>query len=525
MKRFVVALSLCLAFTFSAHASSTHGKRPTTYTISGTVGIAGATVRLSGASSGTTTSGSGGAYRFANLAPGSYTVTPSLAGYTFNPTSQSTTVSNANVTLNFTAAVAPPNITSLTPSSGAVGSSVTIAGANFGTTVGSVTFSGTGAAVTSWSPSSILVTVPTGATSGNVVVTAGGLSSNGVNFTVQGLQLPTQAQVLTAMEDVNNYWIANNPPGNPNWDEATYYIGDLAAYDATGQTNYLTTAETWATQNGYNLCTSACGEGAGGNTTTFPDYQAAGQVYIRLYQINNNSSDLSGIAESIGGMVSSTVDNEWTWIDAIFMSIPDFVELGSMDNNTNYYTKMYSLYSYAKYTVGLYDSTTGLWWENGSYVGTSTHWSRGNGWVFAAHANVLSVLPNTDPNYAEYLNNFTTMAAALAERQQPGGYWNCDLTGTDYAGPESSGTAFFLYGLAWGVNNGILDQATYLPVIEKAWNFLSNTAIQPSGLLGYVQSSTADNGPGPTSATSTYNYGVGAFLLAGRQMQLLVAAQ
>ena len=391
--------------------------------------------------------------------------------------------------------------------------------------MGSVTFNGTAAAVTSWSPSSILVAVPSGATSGNVVVTAGGLGSNGVNFTVQGLQLPTQAQVLAAIEDVNNYWIANNPPGNANWDEATYYTGDLAAYDATGQTNYLTTAETWATQNGYSLCTSACGEGAGGNTTTFPDYQAAGEAYIRLYQINNNSSDLSGIAESVGGMVNSTVDNEWTWIDAINMSMPDFVELGSMDNNTNYYTKMYSLYSYAKYSVGLYDSATGLWWENGTYVGTSTHWSRGNGWVFAAHAKVLSVLPNTDPNYAEYLSTFTTMAAALAERQQPGGYWNCDLTGTDYAGPESSGTAFFLYGLAWGLNNGILDQNTYLPVVEKAWNFLANTAIQPSGLLGYVQSSNAANGPGPTSATSTYNYGVGAFLLAGRQMQLLVAAQ
>jgi rhamnogalacturonyl hydrolase YesR len=111
------------------------------------------------------------------------------------------------------------------------------------------------------------------------------------------------------------------------------------------------------------------------------------------------------------------------------------------------------------------------------------------------------------------------MAQALAARQQPGGYWNSDLGGTDYAGPESSGTSFFLYGLAWGINKGILDGITYLPVVEQAWNFLAKTAIQPSGLLGYVQPS--GSGPGATTATTTEDFGVGAFLLAADQMALL----
>ncbi len=419
--------------------------------------------------------------------------------------------------LNFTVTVnnPAPTLTSLSPTAGPEGTLVTIVGADFGTAQGTVSLNGTAAPVTSWSPSTIMVAVPAGATSGNVVVTAGGLASNGVNFTVLPLQLPTRAQVLAAIENVNNYWISNNAAGNSDWDQATYFTGDLAAYDATGQANYLSFAQSWATANSYSL--------TGGNTTTWPDYQAAGQVYIRLYQLSNNSSDLSGITESINGMVNSSVDNEWTWIDAINMSMPDFAELGSINNNTNYYTTMYALYSYAKNTVGLYDPTTGLWWENGTYVNTSTYWSRGNGWVFAAHAKVLSVLPTSDPHYAEYLSTFTTMAQALAARQQPGGYWNSDLGGTDYAGPESSGTSFFLYGLAWGLNNGILDQSTYLPIVEKAWNFLATTAIQPSGLLGYVQASTASNGPGPTYATTTFDYGVGAFLLAGGQMALLTA--
>jgi rhamnogalacturonyl hydrolase YesR len=358
-----------------------------------------------------------------------------------------------------------------------------------------------------------VATVPAAATTGNVVVIVGGVASNGLTFAVASL--PSLAQVLSAIETVNNYWIANNKPGNSDWTQATYFTGDLAAYDATGQSNYLSFAQSWASGHAYSLDS--------GNTTNNANYQAAGQVYIRLYQLNPMASDIAGITESINGMVSSLnssgVDNEWTWIDAINMSMPDFAELGSIDNNTSYDGAMYSFYSYTKYTLGLFNPTTGLWWENSTYANTSTYWSRGNGWVFAAHAKVLSVLPTSDPHYAEYLSTFIGMARALAARQQPGGYWNADLGGTDYAGPESSGTAFFLYGLAWGLNNGILNQSTYLPVVENAWNFFVNTAIQPSGLLGYVQPS--GSAPGPTSATTTEDFGVGAFLLAARQMALL----
>jgi rhamnogalacturonyl hydrolase YesR len=409
-----------------------------------------------------------------------------------------------------------PTVSSVSPNSGPIGTAVTITGTNFGAAQGAVSFNGTAALVTRWSASGILVAVPTGATSGNIVVTAGGVQTKDVNFTVLPSALPTARQVVTAIENVNNYWIANNAPGNADWTEATYFTGDLAAYDATGQSNYLTFAQTWATNNSYNLSGSAWGEGPGGNTTNHPNYQAAGQVYIRLYQLSNQSSDLSGIAASVHGMVNSTIDNEWTWIDAINMSAPNFAELGSIDY------AMYALYYHTKYTLGLYDSTTGLWWENSTYVNTSTYWSRGNGWVFAALAKILSVLPKSDPHYQEYFSTFTTMARALAARQQPGGYWSSDLGGTDYAGPESSGTSFFLYGFAWGLNNGILDQNTYLPVVQNAWNFLANTAIQtsPPGLLGYVQ--PPDGAPGPTTATTTEDFGVGAFLLAARQMQLLV---
>ncbi len=92
-----------------------------------------------------------------------------------------------------------PSITSLTPSTGAVGASVTIAGANFGSTQGSSTvkFNGTTATVTSWGASSIAVTVPSGATTGNVVVNVGGTNSNGKSFTVVSAPTITSLSITT----------------------------------------------------------------------------------------------------------------------------------------------------------------------------------------------------------------------------------------------------------------------------------------------------------------------------------------
>ena len=94
---------------------------------------------------------------------------------------------------------AAPSITSLSPTSGAVGASITITGTNFGSTKGSSTvkFNGTIATTTSWSNTSIAATVPTGATTGNVVVTVGGVASNGKSFTVVPAPSITSLSITT----------------------------------------------------------------------------------------------------------------------------------------------------------------------------------------------------------------------------------------------------------------------------------------------------------------------------------------
>lgn len=130
------------------------------------------------------------------------------------------------------------------------------------------------------------------------------------------------------------------------------------------------------------------------------------------------------------------------------------------------------------------------------------------------------VLPATDPHRADYVRTMRQMAAALKAAQQPSGFWYVNLGDpTRYPGPETGGTAFFTYGLAWGIDNGILDPATYTPVVLSGWQALADTSVQSSGSLGYVQGPGSGPSDGqPVTASSTQSYGVGAFLLAGSEL-------
>ena len=118
------------------------------------------------------------------VAPGSGSITVTYAlGSNNNQISIPVSVPNPVNT-----APPAPTITNLGPSSGAVGTPVTITGTNFGGSQGTstVTFNGTAATSGTWGATSIIAPVPSGTTTGNVVVTVGGVASNGANFTVQG---------------------------------------------------------------------------------------------------------------------------------------------------------------------------------------------------------------------------------------------------------------------------------------------------------------------------------------------------
>lgn len=171
--------------------------------------------------------------------------------------------------------------------------------------------------------------------------------------------------------------------------------------------------------------------------------------------------------------------------------------------------------------------------------GKSIYWSRGNGWVFVALARVLDILPTSDPHRDTYISDFKAMAKAIVPLQRSDGFWNeslfdpnqctsIGLAGDD--GPETSGTAFFTFGLAWGIRKGLLDPAIYGPALQNAWNGLSTIALQYDGLLGYVQATGAvpctedsmhPGRLGPTQLADFDDYGVGGFLLAGSEVYKL----
>ena len=180
------------------------------------------------------------------------------------------------------------------------------------------------------------------------------------------------------------------------------------------------------------------------------------------------------------------------------MGLPAFAMLGKLDDNNSYFDRMYELFDHNKTKLGLYDAMAHLYYRDTSYIypdkqtpnGKKVFWSRGNGWALGALARILRELPATDPARAEYVTTFKQMSAALKAVQRSDGFWNMSLYDPDhYPGPETSGTALFVYGMAWGINNGLLSKTTYKPVVAKAWNAMVTTAVHPDGNSGTSRAS------------------------------------
>ncbi len=326
-----------------------------------------------------------------------------------------------------------------------------------------------------------------------------------------------KSEVKEAMVKVNDYWIQENPDyGDNRWYRAVYYTGNMAMYNLFLDQKYLDYATAWAQQNNWTL--------NGRVLTTFADNHAAGQTYIDLYSIKKEAIRIKDITTSMDNMVTSTVVDNWHWIDALYMAMPTFSKLGVLYKDNKYFNKMYDLYSDTKSRRGLYNEQVGLWYRDEKFLppyktkgGKDSFWSRGNGWVFGALVKVLNDLPSNNVNRNEYIEDYKKMAQTLAALQRSDGFWNTSLwDSTEFGGPETSGTSFFVYGLAWGINNNILQESEYRPIVEKGWIALVTTAIHPSGKLGYVQQ-RADR-PSASSYDNTADYGVGAFLLAGTEV-------
>lgn len=328
---------------------------------------------------------------------------------------------------------------------------------------------------------------------------------------------PTQCSAIQDMVSADNYWVANGTDtASADWQNSTFQVGNIAMVRTSGVTNHVTYP--WAEANNYQLPADPA------NRPFFPDDEAAGEAYLALYYYHPNPASLQSLRDRVAGEVASVTagnDDYFDYVDALNMAMPSFAQLGVMDNSQADLDTMHTLFDNAR--GHLYNPLLGLWYRDASDVGTGTFWSRGNGWAFAALAKVLAQLPKTAQHRAEYLQVYRRMALSILALQRPDGFWNVDLLNPfDHGGPESSGTSLFTYGLAWGINNGVLPAKVFQPAVERAWHGLTTTALQPSGLLGYVQGpAKGPHDAQPVTATDTAAYGVGAFLLAGTQVAIL----
>ncbi|WP_426325123.1 glycoside hydrolase family 88 protein [Pedobacter sp. R-06] len=351
-------------------------------------------------------------------------------------------------------------------------------------------------------------------------------------------KIPNKKEVLKVLKTTNAYFMNKWPDAGKSiitnrerpsniWTRAVYYEGLMNLYKIHPEKQYYDYAVQWGEKHNWGL--------RNGITTKNADDQACGQTYIDLYLIDKQPERIKDIKASIDLVIKSGKVNDWTWIDAIQMGMPVFAKLGKLYNDTSYYNYMYKMYMHSKNTEGggLYNAKDGLWWRDKDFVppykepnGEDCYWSRGNGWVVAALVRVLEIIPENEAHRNEYLKTYHEMIKALVPIQRADGFWNVSLhDATHFGGKETSGTALFVYGMAWGVNQGILDKATYLPIITKAWNAMTKDAVQKNGFIGYMQGTGKEPKDGqPVSYTSVpdfEDYGLGCFLLAGTEVYKL----
>jgi unsaturated rhamnogalacturonyl hydrolase len=261
------------------------------------------------------------------------------------------------------------------------------------------------------------------------------------------------------------------------------------------------------------------------------DDHTIGQMYIEMYRVHQDPKMLQGIKDRFDYILANPSDvtletgkqknkDRWWWCDALFMAPPVLAKLSSLTGDLRYLDFMNA--EWKATTDYLYDTEEHLYFRDDNFFtkreanGEKIFWSRGNGWVFGGLVMVLEEMPADYPDRPYYENLYREMAAKLVKIQPEDGMWRPSLLDpASFPVPESSGTAFFCYGLAWGINYGLLDEQAYLPAVIKAWEGL-NRNVQADGKLGFVQQIGHD--PRMTTADQTEIYGVGAFLLAGSEV-------
>ena len=364
----------------------------------------------------------------------------------------------------------------------------------------------------------------------------------------------TADEVLEVARKANNYFMAKySDPTVPTnvkrirpsslWTRAVYYEGLMALYEIDADKRYTDYTDRWASfhqwtpRNGVKTCDA--------------DDQCCGQTYLMRYEQVGGEEKMAKVKENLDlqmqtpnekkNSTAKTQSNQpslygwWTWIDAIQMAMPVYMQMYKITGEAKYRDHGMAMYRWSRNECGggLFNLKDGLWWRDADYVppykepdGKDCYWSRGNGWVYAALVRCMNELSPKEKAYKELKKDFLLMSAGLLKCQREDGFWNPSLVSTNYAMPETSGTALFLYGMAWGIRNGFLKAKDYRGACDRAWAAMVKTSVHPDGFLGWMQGTGKDPSAGqPLSFTKVpdfEDYGTGCFLLGASEYYKIV---
>lgn len=264
------------------------------------------------------------------------------------------------------------------------------------------------------------------------------------------------------------------------------------------------------------------------------DDHCVSQTYLELYLQHRDPAMLTPTKERFDYILAHPNTNSlqfnikgaldrWSWCDSLFMSPPALARLYTATGDKRYLD--YLTREWWITTDYLYDRAEHLYFRDSNYFdrreanGQKVFWSRGNGWVLAGIARVLQYLPRDHADRPRFEQLFREMARKVLSCQQPDGLWRASLLDpASYPLQETSGSGFFVFAFAWGVNNGLLERKTFEPAIIRSWTALVE-CVNPDGKLTHVQPVGAD--PKSFAPDSSDVYGVGAFLLAGSEVYQL----
>ena len=326
-----------------------------------------------------------------------------------------------------------------------------------------------------------------------------------------------KSDILKAVKKVAD-WQLKESEGRYNiqWTYAALYDGLLATSKATGDLRYHDRVLQIARENHWNL----------GPRPDHADDHHIGLTYLAFYSEKQDQERLASTREGMDKLLARPDDpnkNLWWWCDALYMAPSVLAQLSIATGDQRYLDFMN--HEWWVTSAALYDPAEHLYFRDNRYLtmheanGQKVFWSRGDGWVLAGLAMVLERMPATYPDRAKYVQQYRELAERIAGLQQSDGLWRASLLDPGaYPNPEISGSAFFTYGMAWGMNHGILDRKKYMPVVTRAWRGMLGHVYE-SGRLGSIQPIGAE--PGKFKPSSSYVYGVGAFLLAGSELSEL----